>query len=349
MKKRIVAVLLSWLSVCLPLTSCGTGAERYSSHSFEYFDTVTTVTGYAQSREEFDLVCGEIFDLLSDCHRLFTTYERYEGLKNLCAVNESEGGVSRTVAVDARVMDLLLFSKQAYQKTDGKVNIAMGSVLSLWHDYRKRGLEDPLTASLPPMAELRRAALHTDITNLILDEENGTVTLADPEMRLDVGAVAKGYAVEMAARALEEKGITGYVINVGGNVRTVGAKANGEKWVVGIENPEDDGTLPYAAYVYLSGESVVTSGAYQRYYTVDEKNYHHVIDPETLMPAEGYRSVSVICKDSAEGDALSTALFCMALEEGLSLVESLDGVEAMWILADGTKKTSSGFTVYTLK
>ncbi|MBQ8497267.1 MAG: FAD:protein FMN transferase [Clostridia bacterium] len=349
MKKRTLISLFLCIAICFSFLSCGTKLDQYSSHSFAYFDTVTTVTGYAKSKEEFDLVCEDIFGKLSEYHRLFTIYDRYEGLENLCTVNEWQDGAHRTVKVEARIMDMLLFSKEMYRKTNGKVNIAMGSVLSIWHDYREAGLDEPQVAELPPMEKLGEAALHTDINDLILDEENDTVMLADPAMTLDVGAIAKGYAVEMTARSLEEKGISGYVINVGGNVRTVGTKANGEKWTAGIENPEDDGDMPYLEYLYLAGESVVTSGSYQRYYTVDGKDYHHIIDPETLMPAENYRSVSVVCNDSGLGDALSTALFCMDFEEGLRLVESLSDVEAMWVLTDGTKKTSSGFSVYTQK
>jgi len=99
----------------------------------------------------------------------------------------------------------------------------------------------------------------------------------------------------------------------------------------------------------LAGESIVTSGSYQRYYTVNGQRYHHIIDSETLMPAEGFLSVSVICKNSAQGDALSTALFCMPLDEGLALVESLPDVEALWILPNGTQRTSSGFSAYLKK
>ena len=196
------------------------------------------------------------------------------------------------------------------------------------------------------MEKLTEAAQYTDINKMKLDEENGTVTLEEPMMRLDVGAIAKGYAVEMAARSLEEEGITGYVINVGGNVRTIGKKADGTKWTVGIENPAEDAEDGYLAYLELAGESLVTSGSYQRYYVVDGKRYHHIIDPETLMPAEGYTSVSVVCKSSAQGDAFSTALFCMSLEEGMALVEQTPGVEAMWLTVDGTCHRSSGFSKY---
>jgi 5,10-methenyltetrahydrofolate synthetase len=232
------------------------------------------------------------------------------------------------------------------EKTGGAVNIAMGSVLSIWHDCRELGMDDPASAKLPSMERLQEAALHTDIRGLIIDEEACTVTLTDPAMRLDVGAIAKGYAVEAVARSLEEKGIRGYVINVGGNVRTVGTKPEGEPWLVGIENPAEDSQEPYLAYLNLVDRSLVTSGSYQRYYVVNGERYHHIIDPETLMPAQGYLSVSVVCESSADGDALSTALFCMSPEEGMALIESLPGIEAMWVTSDGVRKYSSGFFEY---
>jgi thiamine biosynthesis lipoprotein len=193
------------------------------------------------------------------------------------------------------------------------------------------------------MEKLRKAAEHTDISSLIIDKENNTVTITDPEVRLDVGAIAKGYAVEMVAQKLEKMGVSGYVLNVGGNVRTVGSKADGKPWTVGVENPFDDESKPYIAYLALAGESVVTSGSYQRYYVVNGKRYHHIIDPETLMPSEGFTSVSIRCTSSAMGDALSTALFCMDLESGKALIESIEGAEAMWVLHDGTTECTNGF------
>ena len=349
MKNRVLLSLLLCIGLCLSCISCTKQAEKYSDYSFEYFDTVSTVTGYAQTKAEFDRVCTEIFGQLAEYHKLFTIYHRYEGMENLCTINDLTNGEHRTAHVDQHIMDMLLFAKEMYEKTGGKINIAMGSVLSIWHDYRTEGLKNPSEAKLPPSEHLQEAALHTNIHHLILDTENNTVTITDAEMKLDVGAIAKGYAVEMVAQALESKGITGYVLNVGGNVRTIGSKTDGSKWTVGIENPFDDAENPYLAYLYLSGESVVTSGSYQRYYEVNGKNYHHIIDPETLMPSEKYRSVSVVCRDSGMGDALSTALFCMTLEDGLALVNALEHVEAIWIFEDGTQKTSDGFSVYTQK
>lgn len=309
----------------------------------DYFDTVTTVIGYESTKEEFDAVANEILAQLAEYHRLYTIYHRFEGMENLCTINELVDGSHRTVSVDERIIDMLLYGVEMYNLTGGTVNIAMGSVLSLWHTYRSLGMDNPEEASLPPMEKLETAAEHTDISKMIIDEERCTVTLTDPLMSLDVGAVAKGYATECIARYLEERGISGYVLNIGGNIRAIGSKPDGEKWTVGIENPLGE---EYLAYLDISGQSVVTSGSYQRFYYVDGKAYHHIIHPDTLMPSEGFLSVSVVCQNSGFGDALSTALFCLSLEEGLELVESIPEAEALWVSEDGTQTVSSGWNEY---
>ncbi len=332
------------LALLLILSSCNKSTpEKYSAYYFDYFDTATTVVGYAQSRDEFDAVCEKVKTALEEYHRLYTIYTRYDGVNNLYTINNSDG----EVAVDERIIDMLSFAKEAYQITNGNTNVALGSVLSLWHNARTYGERHPESAALPDMEKLKAAALHTDIENLLIDKENGTVTLLDSEMSLDAGAVAKGYAVEMVAKMLENEGICGYLLNVGGNVRSVGLRPDGTKWTVGIENPDANGENDaYLALLSVENEAVVTSGSYQRYYYVDGKAYHHIIDPRTLMPGENFRSVSVICKSSALGDALSTALFCMSQNEGEALVETLIDVEAMWVLPTGEIKYSSGFNSF---
>ena len=349
MKKRTPIALLLLLTLCTSLFAlygCKEKREKFTAHSLELFDTVTTVTGYAESQEEFDRISEEILLKLRDYHRLYTIYHRFDGMENLCTVNELKDGAHRVVTVDRRIIDLLYYAREMYELTNGQINVAMGSVLSIWHEYRSAGMDEPFAAELPSMDKLKEASLHTDITKIVIDEDNSTVFLADPQMKLDVGAIAKGYAAEMVARDLEERGISGYILNVGGNVRTVGTKPNGEKWLTGIENPGGDDDSPYHVYLSVAGESVVTSGSYQRYYVVDGKSYHHIIDPDTLMPAEGYQSVSIVCRDSGMGDALSTAIFCMPFEEGLALIERVPDAEAMWVMGDGSKQFSSGFSSY---
>ncbi len=339
--RKVFFVLLA-VSLILSLASCERGQERFTAYSFDYFDTATTVVGYADSKEEFDRIADFIFAELEEYHRLYTIYNRYDGLTNLCSINRTSGAVE----VDKRIVDMLSFSKEMYTLTGGRTNIAMGSVLSIWHSHRDYGSRHPEKATLPDMEKLRYAAEHISIDDLVIDRENSTVERLDVEMTLDVGAVAKGYAVARVADTLRKSGVSGYLLNVGGNVCAIGERPDGKKWAVGVENPTGDEEEPYIAYLSVSDKSVVTSGAYQRYYFVEGEKYHHIIDPKTLMPGINYISVTVICDDSGVGDALSTALFCMSLDEGVTLVESLDGIEAMWVLPSEEIKYSSGFNGY---
>ena len=344
MKCRLLALVAALALLVSGTTACKKGPQKFSAHSFDYFDTVSTVTGYADSQETFDAVSAQVMSLLKEYHQLYNIYLRYEGMHNLCTVNELVLGSHRTVTVDRRIIDLLLYAREMYNKTGGMVNVAMGSVLKLWHDCRTDGLDNPAAATLPDAAALAEAAKHTDIQKMVIDEENNTVTLTDPKMRLDVGAIAKGYAVEQIARTLEAQGVTGYVLNVGGNVRTIGTRGDGTPWVVGLEDPADD--TAYLAQLQLAGQALVTSGSYQRYYIVDGKRYHHIIHPDTQMPAEGWQAVSVVCTDSGMADALSTALFCMDLKQGQALGASLSDVEVHWVAHDGTRTATDGWQKY---
>lgn len=335
------------LSVILSLVSCFGGKTKYTAYSFDYFDTATTIIGYEDSKAAFDARVSEIEMLLMEYHKLYDIYTVYEGVENLARINELEGGEHREVTVSEKIIDMLTYAKEMYTLTGGEVNIAMGSVLSLWHEKRSHGANHPEEAELPSEAELSLAAEHTDINNLIINKEKSTVYISDPKMKLDVGAIAKGYAVEMVARYLENSGVTGYILNVGGNVRAIGNKPDGENWIAGVENPDKSELAePYAEYLSITNEAIVTSGSYQRYYIVNGVNYHHIIDKDTLYPSAYFSSVSVICESSAKADALSTALFSMSYEDGIRLIESIEGAEALWITGSGEKLSSGGFSSY---
>ena len=139
----IVAAAIMLLVSCTPQQQITPAKERFSTYSFDYFDTVTTITGYAESRVEFDDTANYILAELEEYHRLVTIYHRFEGIENLCTINETVKGEHRTVTVDKRIIDMLLYAKEMYALTDGKMNIAMGSVLSIWHEYRTEGIDDP--------------------------------------------------------------------------------------------------------------------------------------------------------------------------------------------------------------
>ena len=349
---KFLAVLLVFCLTAGILCSCDFGFKRkYTDYSFDYFDTVTTVIGFAVNKNAFDEISQRVMDMLDKYHKLFDIYHSYEDINNLYTLNHERGSAENPIKVDREVIELLEFAKDCYTKTDGYVNIAMGSVLSIWHKQREIAENNPLNARLPDDSELALASLHTDINKVIIDKTNSTVYLADGEMTLDVGAVAKGYAVEKIAKALEADGIDGYVLNVGGNVRTIGTMSGGKPWQVGIENPNksDSQSNPYVDTLGLSGEALVTSGSYQRFYTVNGINYHHIIDKDSLYPALGYLSVSIVCSDSGVADALSTALFCADIEQGRAILSRFENSEALWVLADGTVKYSDGFAEYSIK
>lgn len=322
MKKRILCFLLSAITLCSLLTGCQPRLKKFSAYEFGLFDTIGAITGYEESEEEFNKVKTEIFNILREYHQLFDIYAVYPEKTNLCTINNVKNGEVATT-VDKKIVDMLSFSKDAYTLTNGRVNVCMGSVLSIWHDYREEGSDEPWNAKLPPMDDLVKANEHTSIENLVIDKENLTVKITDPNCRLDVGAIAKGYAVERVAEYLESIGKTNYLLNIGGNVRAIGTKGDGTPWLAGLEDPS--GEKDFLDILELKDLSLVTSGSYQRYYYVDGKTYHHIIDKDTLMPSTGLTAVSVLTKDSGLGDALSTSLFCMSVEDGLALVESLEG------------------------
>ena len=262
------------------------------------------------------------------------------GVNNLKTVNDSAG--QAPVRVDQKIIDLLLACRELYGVTQGRVNVAMGSVLSLWHDYREAGTAHPEQAALPPMEALEEAARHTAIEDLVIDERASTVYLADPDMRLDVGAVAKGYAAQRVAEACRAQGDGSMLISVGGNVCAIGGQDSaGKPWTVAVTDPS--GERPYLHALAVADATLVTSGSYQRQYTVDGKSYPHILDPDTLMPAAYFTSVTVLAEDSGCADALSTALFILPYGEGAALAASLDGVEALWVETDGTQHMTDGF------
>lgn len=328
---------LLWLvGALLLLSGCGTGMQRYEATYWDVFDTVTTVTGYAAGQAEFDAAAREIHDALLEYHRLYNIYESYDGLRNLKTVNDQAG--IGPVPVDERILSLLQFAQTAWTETGSRVNAAMGSVLAHWHDAREQALEDPDRAALPDRSALEEAALHTDLSALELDLEAGTAFLTDPDTALDVGALAKGYAVEQVAAAAPDH----FLISVGGNVCATGPKPDGTPWTVAVENPDGGDFLKL---LYAEDRSVVTSGDYQRYFELDGVRYHHIIDPDTLEPAAYWRSVTVVAESSAAADCLSTALFTLPQAEGQQLLDQW-GAEALWIGRDGTQVMSPGFSAY---
>jgi len=339
----LINVLLLTLSLGLLGCEDETEYHRFSYRYFDTFDTVTDVVGYAETEEEFDEHAEYIETRMQELHKIFDRFRDYEGINNIKTINDNAG--ETPVEVPPEILDLIQFSKDWYEPTQGKMNITIGPVSSIWSRYRDDADYDPENAEIPPMEELEAAAEHVDINKIVLDHENNTVFLEDPDMILDVGAVAKGYAVEIVAKEVIERGFTSGIISVGGNVRTFGKPLDGvrDRWGVGVRDPHGPAFGGDSVdTVFLNDASVVSSGDYQRYYIVDGEVMHHLIDPDTLMPGNHYSAVTVITQDSGLADYLSTAVFLLPFDESLALVESLEDVDALWVMKDGEVLFSDG-------
>ena len=334
--KRLLSIVL----LCALLVGCSSAKEepeqkQYTASFLDVFDTVTSITGKAESEETFRTETQVLHEELQEYHQLFDIYNDYEGVNNLKTINDNAG--IAPVTVDSRIIAMLKDCKTYYELTRGMVNPAMGSVLQLWHVARNDGINDPANAYLPKEEDLQKASQHMNFDAVVIDETVSSVYISEPEVQLDVGAVAKGWAAQRVA----EKAPAGLLISVGGNVCATGPKdKSGTPWVVGIQNP--NGGDHYLHTLYLNKGSLVTSGDYQRAYVVDGELYHHIIDPNTLYPSTLWRSVTILCDDSGLADALSTALFLLPLEEGQALLDKT-GAFAMWVDRAGEIFYSPGF------
>lgn len=357
--KKLVLSLLS-LSMMMIMTGCSKKYELMSHYITGPFDTITTYMSYVSSEEEFNEQCDYIEEQLNYYDQLFDKYNTYNGMNNLKTINDNAG--KKAIEVDQPLIDLLNLSIERNRKISSKVNIAFGSVINIWHDYREEAESHDGVGTVPSDVELEKANQHTSIDSIEIDEKKKTVYINDALASIDVGATAKGYAIELIKDGLIEMGVDNFLLSGGGNVASHGQRKiqkEGEfylddcadKFCVGIESPQDGNYAASAddpdseneAVLVVQGESIVTSGDYQRFYQdVNGVRYHHLIDPETLYPAVHFRSVSIITEDSGLADFLSSAVFLMEYEEGLKLVNSLDGVEAIWLLEDGKIKMSDG-------
>lgn len=357
--KKLVLSLLS-LSMMMIMTGCSKKYELMSHYITGPFDTITTYMSYVSSEDEFNEQCDYIEEQLNYYDQLFDKYNTYNGMNNLKTINDNAG--KKAIEVDQPLIDLLNLSIERNRKISSKVNIAFGSVINIWHDYREEAESHDGVGTVPSDEELKKANQHTSIDSIEIDEKKKTVYINDALVSIDVGATAKGYAIELIKDGLIEMGVDNFLLSGGGNVASHGQRKiqkEGEfylddcadKFCVGIESPQDGNYAASAddpdseneAVLVVQGESIVTSGDYQRFYQdVNGVRYHHLIDPETLYPAVHFRSVSIITEDSGLADFLSSAVFLMEYEEGLKLVNSLDGVEAIWLLEDGKIKMSDG-------
>lgn len=322
--KRICAAFIIF-AVLITTISCSNSEKAYRKTFYgDFFDTVCEFIIYAPSQNKFDSIMNSVEEELSKYHKLLDIYNSYPGMYNVKTINENAG--IAPVCVSKELIDILKFCIYTFEVTNGKTNTMIGEVIRIWNEYREKN-----NGCVPSNNELLYAGAYTDISFLEIDESKMTAYISDSRASLDVGSIAKGYVAEKIADIIYE---TGYAacINLGGNVKLVKTPHDGY-WSVGIKDPFGDSSI--LKLKLQDGYSVVTSGAYERYFYSDGHRYNHVIDSDTLYPAEFFESVTVISRDSAICDALSTALFCMEREDGERIISKFEDIYVIWIYSDG--------------
>lgn len=325
-RKRIVIVSVSVLAlmVLIGLLSKLFMGQNNNSKSGFYFDTVINITLYDNGAEE---AIDECFKLAEKYEKLFS--KTITG-SDIYRINNSRGN---SVKVNQETFDLIKTGIYYSKMSDGLFDITCGKLSTMWDT-------DSLTSNigvltLPTDTQIEKALANTDYKLLELDEKELTVTLHSVESAVDLGAIAKGYVADRMKEYLNSKGFSQGIINLGGNVLTIGPKTSKENYKIGIQKPfSREGEL--ATTISVKDKSVVTSGTYQRYVRDGEYIYHHIIDLHTGYPVDNsLDSVTIISDSSTEGDALSTIVFCMGYEKGFEYIKSLDNIEAVFITKDG--------------
>lgn len=302
--------------------TAGTDTSETSSITLFCFDTVVTISAR----------CDEslLDDVAERCEYFEGIFSRTVEGSDIWNVNTAAGEPVEVAEETAEVLEAALEYAEA---SDGLFDVTIGAVSELW---------DFDAGVVPDEDELAEALMHVGWTNLSI--EGTTVTLADPQAKLDLGGIAKGYIADDLVRLLTEGGCEDASISLGGNVFVMGESFDGDPWVVGIQDPNGE-TSDVIASVECTDMSVVTSGLYERCFTQDGVTYHHILDPRTGYPVEtDLVSSSILSERSLDGDAYATMLFLMGREAALELLESNDALEGLLVDESGEITMSSGAT-----
>lgn len=326
-KWRVTATITALcLMLCVLLVGCNT-AEPTAKRSGVFLNTVVTVTLYGTADAS---VLDGCFEQIRFYEKLFNRFDADSDIARLNAAN----GAAVTVSDDTA--SLLTTALRYGALSNGAFDVTVAPVMDLWPFADS-------SISLPTKPAIQSVLPLVDYRNLTIS--GNTAQLSSPQSAVDVGGIAKGYIADRLAEYLRDHGVTSALLDLGGNIYVLGDK-NGREFTVGVRDPDDAYGL--SAVLSVKDCSVVTSGDYERYTEKDGVRYHHLIDPKTGYPAgTGLRSVTVVSPYSVDGDALSTACFVLGLNKGLALIESLDGIEALFIAKDGTLTASSGLSYQT--
>ncbi len=319
--REILSTILI-ITMILPLFSCSNAsveADTPHSRTGLFFDTVITITLYGDSAKASKRL-DAVFKMAEKYDNMFSATK---GKSDISRINNAAG---QPVRVHRETIQIIRDAVEYSKKSDGIFDLTVGDLSDLW-DFKNN------TGTVPDRQALNQALKHVDYRNVEID--GSYVCLKDPDSRIDLGGIAKGFIADKIKKKLEKMGAKSGIINLGGNVLLIGNRPDGKPYTVGIQRPfSDDGTALFT--LQARDMSIVTSGTYQRYFEKNGRIYHHILNLSTGYPYNnGLDSVTIITKRSTKADALSTTVFAMGLKKGLEYVNSLKGVEAVFVKTNG--------------
>ncbi|WP_240223031.1 FAD:protein FMN transferase [Rheinheimera hassiensis] len=303
-----------------------TANAQWQQKSFQTLGTQAYIELWSEDSKQAEQLISEV---QAEFERINQLMSPYIASSELSLLNRE--AAKKPVQVSAEMYQLLQRARQISQQSNGAFDITFASV-GFYYDYRNH--------KKPDATVLQKARQYVNYQSVEL-LKNNTVRFAQPGVKIDLGGIAKGYAVERSIALLAQHGISNALLTAGGDTRLLGDK-KGKPWLVAIKHPRQDDK--YAAQLPLENSAISTSGDYERYFIEDGVRYHHILDPKTGQSATGLLSVTVTGADTTQTDALSTTLFVLGLKQGMALIEQIDGYDAIFITAERKMHFSSGLS-----
>ena len=331
-KKRFFVPFLSSILLLFPLRLMGfvTGPYKEARWLLHTFVEIKAYGSNAKEAAEAAFI---------EIERVNNLLNNYDPKSEVSQINDAAG--LKAIAISPETLEALAGAKYYGALSGGALDITIGPMLKIWGFAQE---EPGVQAGLPSSKALDRARRLVDYRLIQLDAIKGTARLSKREMWIDTGSFTKGYVVDKAALVLKKRGITQALITAGGTILAMGKKPSGKPWQVGIRHPREEGRL--LGSIPLEEQAVSTSGDYERFYHYKKRRVCHIIDPRSGQPVEAVQSISVIAPTAMASDALSTVLFVLGIQNGLSLVKNLPGVEVIIIDQEGTAHLSPGWPTH---
>jgi len=348
-REYFLKIAILFLLSTIQFTGCDSQKEKIFRKSKILMDTVVTISAVSDSSDRAETAIDKVFSEIGKIDKLINFFSDESEVSE---INRSAG--KKAVAVSPETIEVIDRAIYASEKTNGAFDVTIGPEISLWDFHKKVKPEDKT---------IKERLLLVNYRDLILNKDVSSVYLKKNGMLMDLGGIAKGYAADKAVEVMKKNGIKSGLVAIAGDIKAFGLKPDGKPWKIGIKNPRtpplnpllipplvrgdregskggDGGSDDIMATIELTDMAISTSGDYERYFVIEGKRYHHILNPKTGYPADECQSVSVIAKDGAVTDPFSTGIFVLGYEKGLKLLEEM-GLDGIIVDKDGKIHTTS--------